>query len=96
MCLPIVVYGDKETPIDIAFEGVCVELADDYTDEALFWTANLKKLSLQDFTVKNFKGNTVLKNYGKNEGEIVLTEVKGIDGISVVTETDEVFTVDMI
>ena len=73
-----------------------LELSDDYRDDCLFRTANLKRFELKDFSVKNFKGCTVLRNYGKNEGEIVFSGVAGLEGIPVITETDEEFTVDMI
>ena len=94
--LPAVAYGDKEVPFDVTYEGVSLELSDDYRDNCLFRTANLKRFELKDFSVKNFKGATVLRNYGKNDGEIIFSGVTGLDGIPAITETDEEFTVDMI
>ncbi|MBQ8320700.1 MAG: hypothetical protein IJX81_07480 [Clostridia bacterium] len=96
LVLPMVAYGDKETPLDITFENVTVGLEDGYRDDCVFRTANLKKMVLKNFSVENFKGKVLFRNYGMNNGRLVLKNVDGLCGVSIIEETTEPFTVDMI
>ena len=91
-------YADEKIPLKITFNNIKMHLSDTYEDDCIFRTANLKRISLKDFEITNFKGNSLLKNYGKNKGKIKLEYVK-VDGNSryqTIVETDEKFTVESI
>lgn len=97
LSLPIIAYGDKEELFKITFEDVSIELSDDYRDDCLIRSANLKKAAFNNFTVNNFKGTTAIRNYGKNTGKIEMINSSFSDSeIATITETQEQFTVESI
>lgn len=95
--LPMIVYADEENPLKLEFETVRINLSDDYNDDCIMRTANLKKVKLNNFIVENFDGNTIIKNYGKNNAKVISNEtVFDQTKISNLKETNESFVVDVI
>ncbi len=94
--LPMVAYGDKNKIIEVSLENVTINVADDFEDDCLIKTANLKKLSFKNVVINNFKGSSLIKNYGKNTGEIVFDNASYGDNVKDIVETDEQFYVDFI
>lgn len=95
--LPMVAYGDKDVKFKIDINNVKIKLSDDYADDCLVRAANLKRVNLNNLKVENFNGYSVIKNYGKNEGKILLENTDfGKVNIKSVTETDEEFLVESI
>ena len=94
--LPMVAYGDDNYPVTITLENVTLNIADDFSDNCLLRTANLKKLLFKNVNLNNFKGEMLVKNYGKHKGEIVLENTNISKDLPTVVETDEKFEVEMI
>ena len=94
--LPMIAYGDKAQPVTITMENVELTLGDDFMDDCLLRTANLKKVTFKNFKLNNFKGNTLIKNYGKNNGQILLENTNFSSELITVFETDDKFEVEMI
>ncbi|MBO7344625.1 MAG: hypothetical protein J6U92_01660 [Clostridia bacterium] len=97
LSVPIVAYGDKDVPFEFSFNNVAFELSKDYSDDCLIRSANLKKVVFNGFVVNNFLGKTVLRNYGKNKGRIILNNSNfGVENAKLIEEVEDTFTVEWI
>lgn len=94
--LPMIAYGDDNYPVTVTLENVTINVADDFSDNCLLRTANLKKLIFKNVKLNNFKGEMLVKNYGKNTGEVVLDNTNISKDLPTIIETDEKFEVEMI
>ena len=95
--LSSVAYGDEREPLRIKFLNVSVEVSDDYRDDCLIRAANLKKTVFDGFKVKNFNGDTVIRNYGKIANKaVVKNSVFGSDKIVLTQNSETEFAVDSI
>jgi len=95
--MPMIAYGSQEEPFTLNLESVDILLSNNYTDDCLIRSANLKSVNFNKVCVKNFNGETVVKNYGENKGKIAINcsdfgnEIK-----SAIKETKQEFVVDCI
>ena len=94
--LPMIAYGNDAQRISVTIENVEITLADDFSDNCLLRTANLEKITFKNFKLNNFKGEMIVKNYGKNSGKIVLENTNLPNDLKTIVETDDKFTVEMI
>ena len=94
LSLPMVAYGDRDIPFKLNCENIEMELSHDYRDDCLIHAANLERIILNNFNVKNFKGKVIVRNYGNNNGKIILHDSNvGSSDIDMVEETNEKFIV---
>lgn len=92
--MPTVCYGDKEIPFEVEFNNIDIELSSDYSDDCLIRSANLKKVKFNNVNVSNFNGNVAIRNYGQNNGKIILKNSNlGVNTVKTIEETMDEFVV---
>ena len=93
----MVAYGDNELKFKMNLADLNIKVSNDYRDDCIIRSGNLKRVKMTNVKVDNYNGNSIIKNYGKNDGEIVIEKSDfGKEDVKLVIETDEKFVVDSI
>lgn len=72
--MPICAYGDATVPVNIKFANVEITVRDGCKMNELVHVCNYDNISFENVTVRNFKGNCIIKKW--SEGNIFLKNVE--------------------
>ena len=61
--MPLTAYGDLDTPITLELKNVALSLRAGSEDIALIHTANVRRISIEDLTLPNFRGSVLIKTW---------------------------------
>jgi len=73
--MPLTAYGDKDVPITLEMKNVSLSLREGSEDIALMHVANVRRITIEDLTLPNFRGDTLIKTW--TEGGTI--EIQGLN-----------------
>ena len=89
--MPLTAYGDKDSPFEMTLKNIEFSFREGFEDNPFMHVANYKKIKLEDITVKNAKGDCLIKSWS-NIGEVEFINLKcAIEKEKLVKYTDEEF-----
>jgi len=92
--MPLVLYGDKELPIDITLDNVHITFCEGYPAEDCMYLCNYRKLSMHNVSFSGTTGDKpIIRRWNGNNGEITAENGK-VEDIAVIANTDRPFSCD--
>ncbi len=92
--MPLVLYGDKELPIDITLDNVHITFCEGYPAEDCMYLCNYRKLSIHNVSFSGTTGDKpIIRRWNGNNGEITAENGK-VEDIAVIADTDRPFSCD--
>ena len=61
--MPLTAYGDRDVPITLEMKNVSLSLREGSEDIALMHVAHVRRITLEDLTLPNFRGDTLIKTW---------------------------------
>jgi hypothetical protein len=61
--MPLTAYGDPDTPITLELKNVELSLREGSEEIALIHVANVRRLAIENLTLPNFRGATLIKTW---------------------------------
>ena len=64
--MPLTAYGDSENPFELTLKNIEFSFREGFEHNPFMHVANFKKITLEDITVKNAKGECLIKSWSKD------------------------------
>ncbi len=69
--MPLTAYGDAEDKIDLVLKNVSISMREGFSGVPLFHVGNFKKLTLENFTVKNTNAPCLVRTWSDDKVELI-------------------------
>lgn len=89
--MPLTAYGDPDTPITLELKNVSISLREGAETIDFMHVANYRRLSLEDLTLSNFKGETLVKAWSDGGAAEFRNVSVSLDEKDYLKKTDEKF-----